>query len=322
MDYNPTAFISYSWDSEEHKRWVLNLTNKLRENGIDATNDVFITQKGTTNLNTMMIENIKNNDYTIIVLTEKYAEKADKLEGGVGYETTLLSNYINENEEKIIPIMKSNKGENKSIPFYLKGLEYINFSKDEDFEEKFRELLYRIYKEDLFKQSPIGTKPNLSPIDTSLEFAKTSEDDLIPSFSSVNDISKNQFMKESFEYITDGLENLMNKTKQKNEQFDYEREDITSRKTLYKLYLDGNIKTTTKIWLGNTFGTKVENINLSYDGYSVSNDSSMNEIIACEVDESNNLKLKMTMNIFSDKKIGTKDEILKNIWEDMIRRIK
>lgn len=33
---NPKVFISYSWDSESHKKWVIALSNELRKNGIDA----------------------------------------------------------------------------------------------------------------------------------------------------------------------------------------------------------------------------------------------------------------------------------------------
>ncbi|MFY7877224.1 MAG: toll/interleukin-1 receptor domain-containing protein, partial [Pirellula sp.] len=35
----PTAFISYSHDNEEHKRWVRQLAAHLRLNGIDAKLD-------------------------------------------------------------------------------------------------------------------------------------------------------------------------------------------------------------------------------------------------------------------------------------------
>ncbi len=57
---NPTVFISYSWDNPRHKEWVIALANELRRNGIDATLDEFITQRGTVNLNRMMIEKVKS----------------------------------------------------------------------------------------------------------------------------------------------------------------------------------------------------------------------------------------------------------------------
>ena len=33
------AFISYAWDNEEHKNWVLKLASDLRHHGIDAILD-------------------------------------------------------------------------------------------------------------------------------------------------------------------------------------------------------------------------------------------------------------------------------------------
>ena len=36
----PKVFISYSWSSEEHKQWVLNLASKLvSESGVDVILD-------------------------------------------------------------------------------------------------------------------------------------------------------------------------------------------------------------------------------------------------------------------------------------------
>ena len=35
----PKAFISYSHDSQEHKKWVLDFATRLRNNGVDAALD-------------------------------------------------------------------------------------------------------------------------------------------------------------------------------------------------------------------------------------------------------------------------------------------
>lgn len=36
---NPKLFISYSWSSEEHGQWVINLATSLRESGVDVILD-------------------------------------------------------------------------------------------------------------------------------------------------------------------------------------------------------------------------------------------------------------------------------------------
>lgn len=94
---NPTVFVSYSWDDINHQQWVMGLTNELRKQGIDATMDIFETQLQTINLNAMMVSKIKDSDYIVVVLTENYAQKADEMKEGVGFETLLTMPYLREN---------------------------------------------------------------------------------------------------------------------------------------------------------------------------------------------------------------------------------
>ncbi|MBB6215066.1 hypothetical protein HNQ80_001155 [Anaerosolibacter carboniphilus] len=324
MDKNPTTFISYSWDSDEHRGWVASLVNLLRENGVDATADVFETQKGTVNLNTMMVKNIKDNDYTIVVLTEKYAEKADELQGGVGFETSMLLSYIHENMQKIIPIMKCKENKSKAIPFYLKGAHFIDFSERHDFKEKFNELLHRIYKVDLVERSPLGKRPDLKPrksIDVSLSVSDDFED-IIPNFKKITDADKNRFMKDSFIQLRDGFIQLLENTRGKNSDFDFDCDNITSRKTIFKLYLHGDQKYAIKIWLGNNFGRGSETINFAYGNHISDSDNSMNEIVTCEVDKDNTLKLRMTMNMFGDAEANTPVAVLREVWRNVLQWIK
>ncbi len=35
----PNVFISYSWDSQEHEEWIINLATKLCDNGVNAILD-------------------------------------------------------------------------------------------------------------------------------------------------------------------------------------------------------------------------------------------------------------------------------------------
>lgn len=154
----PNVFISYSWDSEEHKRWVLQLASTLRANGINAIVDEVEIQQKTVNLNSMMLRNIQNSDFVLVIMTENYALKADNETGGVGFETQSLVNCIRENISKVIPILKGKS--DKSIPFYLKGVSYIDLSDENHFNDNFKNLLYKIYKKDKFELSPIGNKPN------------------------------------------------------------------------------------------------------------------------------------------------------------------
>jgi len=108
----------------------------------------------------MMIVNIMKNDFTLVILTNKHAEKANEFKGGVGYETSLLINNMVDNIEKLIPIMRYKGGKNKAIPFCLKRMTYIDLFVNNNFDERFdvnlfgnrdeksaREILIEIWKQ-------------------------------------------------------------------------------------------------------------------------------------------------------------------------------
>ncbi|MSU02980.1 toll/interleukin-1 receptor domain-containing protein [Tissierella pigra] len=321
---NPTVFISYSWDNPSHKDWVIALTNELRRNGIDATLDEFITQKGTVNLNRMMIENIMRSDYTLVILTDKYADKSNEFNGGVGYETSLLINNIMENVEKIIPIMRYKGDRSKAVPFYLKGISYIDFSNDSDFGEKFEELKYKILKIDRIAMEPLGTIPTLKSRmigrETLYKEARK-EDVLIPDFREITDKDKNKFIKDSYSEIIHYLTDLAEQTKQKNHNFDYDIDLVTNKKHIIKFYINGMEKQTVKIWLDNKF-SKQENILLSYGRFGIDSDNSWNEMITCEANEKKELILKMTMNMFGNGEPKNSKEISIEIWKYVLQFFK
>ena len=59
-------FTSYSWDNEEHKKWVAKLNNDLRSKyGFEATCD---TIRGDGELDTMIVDGITKSDKIIVVI--------------------------------------------------------------------------------------------------------------------------------------------------------------------------------------------------------------------------------------------------------------
>ncbi len=164
-----TAFVSYSWDSEDHQQWVLCLVNKLRDpGGIEASCDVSFLHTTTVHFHELMSKNIRDNDYVIIVLTPQYAKKADTGEGGVGYETILTMPLLQENKDKLIFITKHSGERKAATPFHLKSYYAIDFSGDNKFDEKFNELLHRIYKVGLYTFVPVSEPPILASKQISL----------------------------------------------------------------------------------------------------------------------------------------------------------
>ena len=124
----PNVFISYSWDDNAHKEWVKSLADILLDNGVNAILDDYDTEPG-DRLPHFMEEAVSKADKVLVICTETYKRKADKREGGVGYEAHIISSeLITGNERKIIPILRNGKG-NTSIPICLAGKKYIDLSK-------------------------------------------------------------------------------------------------------------------------------------------------------------------------------------------------
>ena len=85
------VFLSYSWDSETHRNWVLELSKRLRVDGIESVLDQWHAIPG-DNLPKFMETAIRENDFVIIICTPKYKQKADnsfKL-----FKLTRLSAYL------------------------------------------------------------------------------------------------------------------------------------------------------------------------------------------------------------------------------------
>ena len=154
----PKVFVSYSHDSEEHKKWVYELSKKMIENGIDVILDQW-DLRGGGDLPLFMEKGLSNSDKVLAICTEKYTEKANNGEGGVGYEKMILTSELikNINSEKIIPLIKQNGTHN--LPIFLKTKLAIDLSRNDQFEFGSDELIRTILNAPLLKKPEIGKNP-------------------------------------------------------------------------------------------------------------------------------------------------------------------
>src|SRR5260221_12606987 len=86
----PKAFISYSHDSQAHKKWVLELATRLRNTGIDAILDQSELGPG-DDLPHFMERHLASADRVLMICTDQYVEKANAGAGGVGYEKMIVT---------------------------------------------------------------------------------------------------------------------------------------------------------------------------------------------------------------------------------------
>ena len=154
----PRVFISYSHDSAEHKKWVLDFATTLRSRGIDAVLDQWDLRPG-DDLPQFMEQNLTAADYAVMVCTRRYVAKANAGEGGVGYEKMIMtsSSLSKISANKVIPIIRE-KGD-PLTPTFLATKLYIDFTKDSEIEFALDDLLRHLLNAPLYQKPEIGNDP-------------------------------------------------------------------------------------------------------------------------------------------------------------------
>ena len=153
-----TAFISYSWDTDEHRAWVRKLAERIRGDGVDVKLDQWETAPG-DQLTEFMERGIRDHDFVVIICTPKYRQRSDSREGGVGYEGDVMTAEVmtNGNQRKFIPVWRSGEWEN-AAPSWLAGKYRINLSGDPYDEEQYADLIRTLLGERP-KPPSIGPRP-------------------------------------------------------------------------------------------------------------------------------------------------------------------
>jgi hypothetical protein len=185
----PKVFISYSHDDQAHKKWVVELTQRLRNKGVDAILDQFRVNLG-EDLGSFMEKSVANSDRIIVICTNRYVIKAKEGSGGVGYEKMIMtSDYMqNINTKKVIPLIRQ-EGTN-DVPEFLKSRLHINFSREDEFEVQFDNLLREIHGKPLFKEPPVGNNPFESVTEKPAESVTDKKTELLKSF--INDYNRGE----------------------------------------------------------------------------------------------------------------------------------
>ncbi len=170
-------FISYSWGKSEYQKWVKELATRLMDDTVDVVLDQWSLKDG-QDIYSFMEEMVKSEDiFRVLILSnKKYTEKANGREGGVGTETQIITPniYSEEKQEKFIPIvLERNEDGEAYLPIYLKSRKYIDFSKEENFEDSYEELLRNILESPSIPKPKLGAKPPSYITDNSINLSVT-----------------------------------------------------------------------------------------------------------------------------------------------------
>ncbi|BDY27108.1 sefir domain-containing protein [Mycolicibacterium mageritense DSM 44476 = CIP 104973] len=151
--------MSYSHDDEEHRDWVLQLSHRLRSNGVDVYLDRWNVSLG-GNLAHYM-ERAADQKYRVIaVVSENYSRKCNEREGGAGVESQMLSArlFADLDSDAVIPIIRNNPNNPPVLPAFLAGRMYEDFRDDASQEAAYERLLREIHG------APVDVAPPLGPI--------------------------------------------------------------------------------------------------------------------------------------------------------------
>ena len=155
----PTAFISYSWESDAHKAWVRQLAEKLRSQGVKVILDQWELTPGGDRAH-FMESNIVASDFVIIICTPTYAIKGNKRDGGVGYEAMIITSQLARRilQDKFIPVLRSGNFDDSAVPVWLQSKIGVDLRGD-PYDPKQYDILLRAVHRANDVAPPIGPKP-------------------------------------------------------------------------------------------------------------------------------------------------------------------
>lgn len=159
----PVVFLSYAWTSETHRRWVHQLADDLVANGIDVLFDGYSLRPGHDTFAYMeQIVTRADVSKVLCICDELYQTKADGREGGVGTETQIITPelYAKTEQTKFVALVRERDPTGKPrLPAFLAGRFFIDFSDDDQYHERFDELLRDIYSKPRRPKPPFGPAP-------------------------------------------------------------------------------------------------------------------------------------------------------------------
>lgn len=154
----PKIFISYSWDSDQHREWTRKLAERLRGDGANVTLDQWHLAPG-DQMAEFMERAVRENDLILIICTPRYKQKSDERSGGVGYEGDIMTAEVlsTRNHRKFVPVFRVGRWSDAASS-WLSGKLYVDLSGSPYSEDQYHDLVATIHNQRP-SPPPVGTPP-------------------------------------------------------------------------------------------------------------------------------------------------------------------
>jgi hypothetical protein len=153
----PKVFISYSWTNETHKTRIKEWADRLIHDGcIEVVLDIYDLKEGQDKF-VFMEAMVRDPSVThVLVFSDKrYAEKASTREGGVGTESTIISEkvYGDAKQEKFIPVVcETDANGEPYLPVFMSSRKWVNFVSPEKANQEFDRLVRLLWGKPLYEK--------------------------------------------------------------------------------------------------------------------------------------------------------------------------
>jgi hypothetical protein len=164
------TFISYSWDSDEHRAWVESLATTLRQHGVDVVLDRWHLAPG-CDMDHFMEQSVCAAERVLVICTPEYAAKADDRVGGVGYEATIITTQLarQTDQRKFIPLLRSGDWAS-AVPVWLASRRGLDFSGNRYPASEFEALLRTLHHQEV-EAPALGPRPQFAVSGSRIETA-------------------------------------------------------------------------------------------------------------------------------------------------------
>ncbi|HTC48453.1 MAG TPA: SEFIR domain-containing protein [Candidatus Aquilonibacter sp.] len=180
----PRVFTSYSHDSPEHEAGVLALSDRLRDDGVDAILDQYESAPA-EGWPFWMDHQIRDADFVLVVCSETYLRKIEDREEprkgqGVVWELNTIFNHLYSAKlvsTKFIPVLLESASSDY-IPLPLRGFTHYRVGTEPDYNKLYR----RLTNQPLVSKRPLGKLKRLP--------AREKSPDSLPGAFSLEQLSK------------------------------------------------------------------------------------------------------------------------------------